>query len=750
MNRFLNKSANLLLLALYTLSITGLVAGSFGYTVHGSLYLWLAGLCVSVWISAHFRRGLLLGLPLSALLLYAACRSYGGSLPAQLADALDMAVAAYRQRFGSTASYVGVLTDKSHDLVLLFLAFLLASYLSTGISSHRWRVFFSLTGSLPPFALCVAVNGEPPVWAVAGLLLFWTLLLVGGDRYDPESARGRSVYAAALPALLLLGLLLAPLGPESYDLTEEDVARSRRFDSVMNFVRRLLDSGEGLSLPGVSLSPVVLPAGTPGGGEAGSSETEAPEEVGLPAGAGVFSGGGTLDLSRGYDFSAAKRTALHARGDASGTVYLRGVSYGDYTGSGWGPAPEPDLPSSLPYAAQAAALAGGEEHSLEIRPEGEPELMFLPYFCQLAGDSDWYVPRKGGSSYRTGYVSLSADPASILPPGRPEELAYRAFAQASYTRLPEDTLAWAQELLAAEGLGAGTPDLVQRVAEYVQNAAVYDLSIGAFASDDYARTFLTEARRGYCVHFATAAAVLYRALGLPARVAEGYVFQSEPGQTVDVTGADAHAWVELYYSGFGWVPVEVTGSIGIPAEEERGTPAPATPSPAAPPAAGSETEPGETEPVPASPSPSRPPARSPAVGIVSGEYGSAPVEHAGGFPWRTLGRVLAGLLAAALAAGLLPLQRALRLCVRRRRFRQKDCGKAVLAIWRAARRLPGGEAGMPEGIAACAEKAVFSRHKISSAERDACLALYEEAVRGLSSRSGPLKRFWYRYGNCIM
>ena len=52
---------------------------------------------------------------------------------------------------------------------------------------------------------------------------------------------------------------------------------------------------------------------------------------------------------------------------------------------------------------------------------------------------------------------------------------------------------------------------------------------------------------------------MYRALGIPARVVDGFAFTTVAGSYVDVRRSDEHAWVEVYIDGLGWLPVEVTG-----------------------------------------------------------------------------------------------------------------------------------------------------------------------------------------------
>ncbi len=85
-------------------------------------------------------------------------------------------------------------------------------------------------------------------------------------------------------------------------------------------------------------------------------------------------------------------------------------------------------------------------------------------------------------------------------------------------------------------------------------------------------------RSGYCVHFASAMALMARSLGIPARVAVGWLpgEQVEPG-TYRVSQQDAHAWPELYFEGVGWMRFEPTPATR--AGTVPGWAAPTTPEP---------------------------------------------------------------------------------------------------------------------------------------------------------------------------
>ena len=81
--------------------------------------------------------------------------------------------------------------------------------------------------------------------------------------------------------------------------------------------------------------------------------------------------------------------------------------------------------------------------------------------------------------------------------------------------------------------------------------------------------FVTESRAGYCQHFAGAMALMLRYLGIPARVAVGFSsgrYDAKRGVWT-VSDHDAHAWVEAWFRGYGWLPFDPTPSTGRP---ERG------------------------------------------------------------------------------------------------------------------------------------------------------------------------------------
>lgn len=87
----------------------------------------------------------------------------------------------------------------------------------------------------------------------------------------------------------------------------------------------------------------------------------------------------------------------------------------------------------------------------------------------------------------------------------------------------------------------------------------YDTSVPGSDSSDALAQFLLVTKRGFCQQFAASMAVLARIVGIPSRVAVGFTHGvRQPDGVWLVTTHDAHAWPELYFPGFGWLPFEPT------------------------------------------------------------------------------------------------------------------------------------------------------------------------------------------------
>lgn len=110
------------------------------------------------------------------------------------------------------------------------------------------------------------------------------------------------------------------------------------------------------------------------------------------------------------------------------------------------------------------------------------------------------------------------------------------------------------------------------VAATLKRYQSYSMEPGPLPEDeDAVNYFLMHSRKGYCVHFASAAVLLLRDLGVPARYASGYVvrikdFRKDGDQYIaSVKDRNAHAWAEIYLEQIGWIPIDVTPGAAVSA-----------------------------------------------------------------------------------------------------------------------------------------------------------------------------------------
>lgn len=126
--------------------------------------------------------------------------------------------------------------------------------------------------------------------------------------------------------------------------------------------------------------------------------------------------------------------------------------------------------------------------------------------------------------------------------------------------VPEDTDPRLRELAARLGPASLPPEeRLRRTVDHLGRECQYALKVGRFRTRQPVAEFLFEKKRGYCEYFASAAAVLLRLEGVPARYVTGYNVQdgNEQDGHYLVRDSDAHAWIEAYL-GRGWVEADPT------------------------------------------------------------------------------------------------------------------------------------------------------------------------------------------------
>lgn len=146
------------------------------------------------------------------------------------------------------------------------------------------------------------------------------------------------------------------------------------------------------------------------------------------------------------------------------------------------------------------------------------------------------------------------------------EQSYKEFVYKNYLQLTNSAVGvldrvFAEDMVQEKGLG----EILTLIRDTLETKLEYDESIITFNGDnDFLKYTLEQSKKGYSVHYATAAALMLRYFGVPARYVEGYFISAEEAskyssmETVELTEAHAHAWTEYYMDGIGWIPFEVT------------------------------------------------------------------------------------------------------------------------------------------------------------------------------------------------
>lgn len=326
------------------------------------------------------------------------------------------------------------------------------------------------------------------------------------------------------------------------------------------------------------------------------------------------------------------------------TVYFRGVVLNDYTGRAWRNTTggrrylwqsarladdrallfDQHLPArtvhnalcdpltvSVRMLSDSASTLFTPQRVRDLSPGGE----LVPYFSNA---SEIFVTRnlQPGDSYSVSApLFIAGDPGLgtlIEVCSTLEDSAYAGILE-TYTDLPSHLEQPVYEL-AREAASAGIApyDRALALQSFLSRGFRYTLDVEDQPENvDFVTRFLLDTRAGYCTYFASAMTVLCRMVGLPARYVEGYVAHPDENGEALVTGLSAHAWTEVYFSGFGWLTFDATpGSGSNHSGPEGGSPSPEPESPPEVTPTPEPDQPESDEPTP-SPSPDEPPEDEP-------------------------------------------------------------------------------------------------------------------------------------------
>lgn len=554
------------------------------------LALWCAGWCLYGRLPQKQRRWLLLAGSLVYLVgLFLCQRSF-------LAGARVFAGAAAQSlntRFNASLPVAAGGTPAQLGLFLLLAALPLCGLLALAALGRGDILFLNLM-LLPAAGFLLLAGGEVSVFGWLALLLGWLGALTascavrrralwGGadtETCNRNRAQHRAVQkSCAAGAILLCAVLLVPCWFVLRPLLAWPL---QQMQPTAQAAESAVISTAAVWLPRVSGGRLNLHIEAAAGGVAD----------------------GALTQSGGLQLYGLEDLALTTDAKPEETVYLRGFIGGSYDGTAWQPPEETAFDSaamnwkieddarltiaSLPFL-RAAYDNTAEPHSMAVkRLNAGDTYTFAPYNAYW---NDYYTihgdgAADGQTAQEDVFLYYPRDTAAALLQTRADETpgvldrmesSYAAYAESHYTTLPDgyDEIKTLCETAAKEQKLSEAEDIAAFIRTWLNTNCRYDANAPQPAGEeDPVKYFLDTSKSGSSVQFASAAVLMFRAFGLPARYVVGYAApQSLFAQQADgswyavLQDDNAHAWAEVYLAGQGWTPMEMTPGVLVTAQE---------------------------------------------------------------------------------------------------------------------------------------------------------------------------------------
>jgi transglutaminase-like putative cysteine protease len=358
-----------------------------------------------------------------------------------------------------------------------------------------------------------------------------------------------------------------------------------------------------LPAPRVSTS-LIFPSLSPNSSPVDSPTNLTDGSPSLPAHAASPGGrigvGGFLGFAKSLDTgvraSLGNQVVMRVR--ASRPSFWVGQTYDTWNGQSWVESTDPTtgprlakLDSGSPFAIPPTEdllgdqYSGGTDVQTFYLAQSGPNLVFHDDNAQrvylqsrslyLTGDGTIVSSASMGAG--TVYTVVSDDNTASAEqlraatvPGAPTltqgQLSRYEQLPHSYTRVAE----LARHITAGIGSTGSSDsfayDKVEAIEAWMSSNIKYTTDIPPLApGQDAVDSFLFGSRRGYCEQISTATVVMLRSLGIPAREVVGYVPGSYDPITdlYQVQAKDAHAWVQVWFPGYGWQNFDPTADVPL-------------------------------------------------------------------------------------------------------------------------------------------------------------------------------------------
>lgn len=298
-------------------------------------------------------------------------------------------------------------------------------------------------------------------------------------------------------------------------------------------------------------------------------------------------------------FQKSEKTALAITMDIPQKLYLRGRTGEIYTGTSWEGLDEEtrieaeDLFywlhrsgfSGQTSVAQASAVTEEPQKALiTIQTRGAcGEYQYLPYalctqssldFFQIGDESVragtdvqelYYYTGSVPEWYQTSLKLYEQQNQDAVCEYLKNEQSYREFVYEQDLQLTNAAVGVCKRLLGEDTAERSLFAILELVRSTLESRLSYNEVITTpNGSNDFFQYTMEQNKQGYSVHYATAATLLLRYCGVPARYVEGYFLsaqeasQYQSGEMISLDEGHAHAWTEYYLDGVGWIPFETT------------------------------------------------------------------------------------------------------------------------------------------------------------------------------------------------
>jgi transglutaminase-like putative cysteine protease len=266
-------------------------------------------------------------------------------------------------------------------------------------------------------------------------------------------------------------------------------------------------------------------------------------------------------------------------------AFLREQSFDQYTRDGW----KVNVTSDVPLAPGDRTLAAGLDAPTDVQTQAPPRQDVTINVKVEGGNNDHLFslgqPLQSDQPANASVGAAPSDVSSLKPVGhlsngdeyavtgsvslasidqlRAAGVDYPSWVEQRYLQLPRSLPRRVRSKAREVTRSAGNPyDAAAAIEQYLRTFP-NDYNVPAAPpGQDNVDYFLFDAQRGYFDYHASAMVVMLRAIGVPARLAAGYVIdprqRKSGGDTFKLTQEQAFAWPEVYFPGIGWVEFNPT------------------------------------------------------------------------------------------------------------------------------------------------------------------------------------------------